>query len=431
MTNTAKNKQNQFDPFWNAILSGTVVALLLLAILPSPRVDFIYRVKTVATQQRLAALQNRMAAQPKGQLSEGLLNGNIGLQFITSRLIESTPPKVAAVLSTRQNLPQRVLAEVTFLADRKYQTDEIQTQLEEISLSKIKSDEILQLEQRKRTLEWEIASAQHLSDQLVASNNAANDFKVVSTYSVDESALQRNWKSVIATKQELYDQLVDQIRTASLRASGFVAIAGKPKVFPQVTGTTSMSTVVAFFAGALTSCVVFMLLRSIGSSHVKSIATPSRSLAFERKTSVRKLAPTSRLDQGAVSGLRMADRISKLGIPYFGAIESSGIAVSSSQGSAKDDASVSITNGDKSNMLSSPFESGYVTPIPSISIKSTQQESKNHQDVWSVPLQRSLEWLLILWMAAVVIRFFSDDIWRSLVLQSPLTGLAKLFSGIA
>jgi hypothetical protein len=431
VTIITKHKQNQLDPFWNAILAGVVVSLFLLAILPSSKIDYIYLVKTVATQQRLAALENQIAVQAKCLLSEGFSNGTVGLQFVASRLIEATPPKVAAVLSTQQNLPRRVLAEVTFLADRKYQTDEIQLQLEQISLSKVKSDELLQLEQRKRTLEWEIASAQHLSDQLVAPSKTTEEFKVVSTNSVDESVLQQNWKSVIATKQELYEQLVEQIRTSSLRASGFVAVAGKPKIFPRVTGQMSMSTIVAFFAGALTSCVVFILLRSTSIRQLASMASPASSRAMERKTSEKNRLPTSRLEQGAVSGLRMADRISKLGIPYLGSIESSSISASSSRGSTLDNVSVGKMTSEASNMRSSQFDLADVTPLQFVSSKSTLKDSSNYQNFWSAPLQRSLEWLLILWMAAVVIRFFSDDIWRSLVLQSPLTGLAKLFSGIA
>ncbi len=431
MTNIAKHKQNQLGPFWNAILAGTLVALFLLAILPSSKIDYIYRVKTIATQQRLDALQALMEPQLQNRLSNGFADGIAGLEFVASRLIEATPPKVAAVLSTQQSLPRRVLVEVTFLADRKYQTDEIQTHLEEISLTKIKSDEILQLEQRKRTLEWEITSAQHLSDQLVTTNNATEDFKVVSTNSVDESMLQQNWKSVVASKRELYDQLVDQIRTASLRASGFVAVAGKPKIFPRVTGPMSMSTIVAFFAGALTSCVIFMLLRPPNSSQFIAMAASVNAKTLESKTIVRKLLQTSRLEPGAVSGFRMADRISKLGIPYFGAIESSSVAMSGSQGLSKDNASVSTATAEESNIHSSQFDLAHDSPLRFISSKSTQQNPSNRQDVWSAPLQRSLEWLLILWMAAVIIRFFSDDIWRSLVLQSPLTGLAKLFSGIA
>lgn len=431
MTNTAKNKQNQLDPTWNAILAGTVVGLFLLACLPSSKIDYIYRVKTVATQERLDALEKQIAAQTKSQLSQAFANGKVGLQFVASRVIEAAPLKVAAVLSTQQNLPRRVLVEVTFLADRKYQTDEIQKQLEEISLTKIKSDEVLQLEQRKRGLEWELTSAKHLSSQMTGPTDTTEEFKVVSTNSVDESMLQQNWKSVIATKQELYDQLVDQIRTASVRASGFVAVAGKPKIFPRVTGHMSVSTVVAFLAGVFTSCIIFILLRFSITDQATVMASRVSSKTIEQKTSVKKLLQTSRLEQDAVSGLRMADRISKLGIPYFGAIESPIVAVSGSQGPVKDNASVVTTTANASNMHSSQFDSAHAKPIQYVSSKSTQPDTSNRQNIWSAPLQRSLEWLLILWMAAVVFRFFSDDIWRSLVLQSPLTGLAKLFSGIA
>ncbi len=431
MTNIAKHKKNQLDPSWNAILAGTVVALFLLAFLPSTKINYIYRVKTVATQQRLDALQNRLVAQVKSPLSNSIADSAAGLQFVASRLIETTPPKIAAVLSTQQNLPRRVLAEVTFLADRKYQTDEIQLHLEEISLAKVKSDEILQLEQRKRTLEWELTSAKHLADQLVASSDPTQDFKVVSTNSVDESVLRNKWQTAIASKQEQYDQLVDQIRTASLRASGFVAVAGKPKVSPRVTGAMSISTVVAFFAGALTSCVIFILLRSTKDSHRVTKTTHAQTKTTERKTSEKKLLGTLRVEKGTASGLRLASRISKLGIPYLGAIESSSIALGGSTGQTHGNASMNMTNVEAANINSSSIDSYPVTVLPSTSSNSASQESNYHREVWSAQLQRSLEWLLILWMTAVVIRFFSDDIWRSLVLQSPLTGLAKLFSGIA
>jgi hypothetical protein len=431
VTNLAKHNQNQLDPFWNAILAGAVVALFLLAILPSSKIDYIYRVKAVATQNRLEALQSRIASHTKSQLSEDFANRKVGLRFVTSRLIETTPPKATAVLSTQQSLPLRALAEVTFLADRKYLTDEIQLQLEEISLANVKSDEILQLEQRKRTLEWELTSAQHLSNQLAGSRDTTEDFKVVSTNSVDESVLRNKWQMAIASKQELYDQLVDQIRTASLRASGFVAVAGKPKVSPRVTGAMSISTVVAFFAGALTSCVIFILLRSTRDGHSPTKTTHALTKITERKTSAKKSLGTSQLEKGAASGIRLASRISKLGIPYLGAIESSSIAVSGSTGLANDNDSMNMTNTEASNINSSSIDSYPVAALPSTSSKSASQELNFHREVWSAPLQRSLEWLLILWMTAVVIRFFSDDVWRSLVLQSPLTGLAKLFSGIA
>jgi len=407
--NSANRKQNQLDPFWNAILAGTVVALFLLAILPSSKVDFIYRVKTVATQHRLDALQNQVNCQPKFQLPDDSSVRDAGIRVLAAKEIESTPPKVAAVLSTQHSLPRRFAAEVTFLADRRYLTDEIQVQLEAISLNKVKSDEILLLQQRKRALEWEITSAQHLVDQLETTDDAAEPFKVVSTNPVDLSTLQQDWKSVIASKKELFNQIVDQIRSTSARASGFVAVAGKPQVFPRVARSISMSTIVAFIAGAMTSCLFFLLLRFV-----------------MPKVGASRTREKSRREQNTASGLRLAGRIAGLGIPYLGAIEANRAATSNAQHAGKGDASARTTTEEVTHLHTSQFD------LPGVAhLRSTPGESIVNHDKWNVPLQRSLEWLLVLWMATAAIRFFSDDVWRSLVLQSPLTGLAKLFSGIA
>ena len=417
MKNLANHNQNQLGPFWNATLAGAVVALFLLAILPSSKVDFIYRVKTVATQQRLEALQNQVECQQKTQLLNDCSDCKVAIQLLAAKAIESTPPKVAAVLSTQQNLPRRILAEVTFLADRKYQTDEIQLQLEEISLNKVKSDEILLLQHRKRALEWDITSAQHLVDQLEATEGVTEPFIVVSTNPVDLSTLQQDWKSVIASKKELFNQIVEQIRVTATRASGFVAVAGKPHVFPRVARAISTSTLVAFFAGASTSCLIFILLRfilpssSIGYRHTPTFLATNQEI-MKPKAGVMRLFEKSRLEQDLASGLRLADRIAKLGIPYLGEIEASRTATSGVPTVVKVDALVRTLPE--------------VTPHTSI-----PGEPGVNYDQWSIPLQRSLEWLLVLWMATAAIRFFSDDVWRSLVLQSPLTGLAKLFSGIA
>ena len=414
MKNLANRKQNQLDPFWNAILAGTVVALFLLAILPSSKVDFIYRVKTVATQHRLDALQNQVNCQPKIQLPDDSSDRNAGIRVLAAKEIESTPPKVAAVLSTQHSLPRRFAAEVTFLADRRYLTDEIQVQLEAISLTKVKSDEILLLQQRKRALEWEITSAQHLVDQLETTDDAAEPFKVVSTNPVDLSTLQQDWKSVIASKKELFNQIVDQIRSTSARASGFVAVAGKPQVFPRVARSISMSTVVAFIAGAVTSCLFFLLLRFV-----------------MPKAGVSRTREKSRLEQNKASGFRLADRIAGLGIPYLGAIEANRVATSNAQHADKGDASARTTTEEVTHLHTSQFGLPGAT-LPGVAhLRSIPGEPNVNHDKWNVPLQRSLEWLLVLWMTTAAIRFFSDDVWRSLVLQSPLTGFAKLFSGIA
>ena len=414
MKNLVNHKQNQLDPFWNAILAGTVVALFLLAILPSAKVDFIYRVKTVATQQRLDALQNQVNCQPKIQLTDNCSDRNVGIHVLAAKAIETSPPRVAAVLSTQHSLPLRFVAEVTFLADRRYLIDEIQVQLEEISLNKVKSDEILLLQQRKRALEWEITSAQHLVDQLETTDDATEPFKVVSTNSVDLLTLQQDWKSVIENKKGLFNQVVDQIHSASARASGFVAVAGKPQVFPRVARSTSMSTIVAFIGGAMTSCLFFLLLRFL-----------------MPKACVRRIREKSRPEQNTASGLRLADRIAGLGIPYLGAIEATRTLTSNAQHSVKGDASARTMTGEVSHLHTSQFDLPGAA-LPGVAhLRSIPGEPSVNHDKWNVPLQRSLEWLLVLWMATAAIRFFSDDVWRSLVLQSPLTGLAKLFSGIA
>jgi hypothetical protein len=387
--------------------------------------DYIYRVKAVVTQQRFDAIQHQLQNRQETSLQHDSAAG-AGLKFLSAKPIETTLRQSAAVLSTQHSLPRRRVVEVTFLADRKYLTDEIQLQLEEISLAKVQSEEITQLQQRRRTVEWEIAAAEHLVDQLKPTDQDSGTFQVVSTNPVDSSTLHQDWKSALAGKQALYSEIVDQIRNASSRAAGFIAVAGKPQILPKVDRAMSISTVTAFFAGACTASLIFMLLRSSAGPAAAPGLTKKQ---IQRATkSTKSLSQESRPDVSSESGLRLADRIAKLGIPYLGAMDVPRISRLSGQYNSQ-----KVLTGVLSS-AAADATSIHELQHSSLGIASHNSQAPDrvgNQVLWSGSLQRSLEWLLILWMSAVAIRFFSDDIWRCLVLQSPLTGLAKLFSGIA
>jgi len=395
----AEYKQTRLEPLWNALVAGMVVALITLNVLPSPPIQYLYRIKAVATQTRLTALQQRLPNLRDNRSFNKYSHSDF--RFLTAEAVALPGRKHEPILSTNHSPPSHVLTQVTFLADRIYPQNEIQAKLEQISLAKVDNSVIKEIERKILVLDWQREASNHLIQQLNSKGLEESSFQIVSTNPIGTQSLQSDWSSLVAEKNQLYNHLTDQLRIAKTKAAGFIAIAGRPQIFPRIARPLSNETIVAFFLGLMTSGLFFIVLRS--RSPLKGIH------AIVKETNLKKAIPI----QPDGSGEILAKRLSRIGIPYLGLLEPSGyVPISMAK------ASVSAERSDEIGVDTKP------------TAKEENSKLRDFLRAFSVPAQRASEWLLILWLAIAAFRFFTDDMWRSLVFQSPLTGLAKLLSGL-
>jgi len=401
----AKHQESKLEPVWSAIVVGSVVGLFVLNALPSPAIQFLHRIKAVTTQQRLDVFQDYLEKEQKTKRPNTSSMSEVnGLRFLKADVIALGQQKHEPVLSTNHCLPQRVLAQVTFVANRRFKTEEIQLNLERITLTNRDNSEVKELRQQLRMAEWRRSSAQHLIAQIDSKGNEEIPFLPVSTNRVGTKDLRNEWQSLIERSNDQCDRLVEQLRNVMLKSNGFIAVAGKPQVLPRIasSSTSSSSSIIAFFTGSLTSALFFFLIRSVQSGRY------SRVLNHPNRLSQRMSYP------GHERGARLAQRLEKLGIPCLGAMKGVDCSAISNE----------IANDDRSSIsrldLSSAPTLNSTSSIPRIS-----------RFLESTATFKAVEWLLLIWISIAAVRFFADDMWRSLAFQSPLTGLARLIIGIA
>jgi len=400
----AEYKQTKLEPFWNAMVAGLVVALITLNVLPSPPIQYLYRIKAVATQTRLTALQHRLP-NVRGTRTNNE-HSHSDFRLLTADVIALPDRKHEPILSTNHGLPNNVLAQITFLTDRIYRQNEIQVELEQISLANVNNSVVKEIERQLRVLDWQREAANHLVQQLDSKDVDESSFQTISTNPIGTKSLKSEWSSLVDQKNQLYDQLLEQLRIAKTKAAGFIAVAGRPQIVPRIVKPLSDATVVAFFLGVMTSGLFFIVLR---------LSSPiTRSQTIVKETNQKQAVPIKSDGSGDI----LAKQLSRIGIPYLGLLEPEGyVPVSMAKASAK--ASVGSER---------PDEIGVATRL---TIRQKNSVVRGFLRAFSEPAQRASEWLLILWLAIAAFRFFTDDMWRSLVFQSPLSGLAKLLSGLA